>query len=122
MSETKWTPGPWEVAQDDFDDSFYVRLRDNPDGIGEYIIAAEIGQPTGDDGRADARLIAAAPEMADALRPFASFLDALELMSNYPKTGETHVFESHVVGRRALTVEDFKAARAALAKARGEQP
>ena len=57
-------------------------------------------------------------ELLDALKPFAAFFDAVEHMGgNYPKTGAIYSVTSHIGGHRELSVEDFKQARAAIAKA-----
>lgn len=68
--------------------------------------------------KAEAALAAALAEVEryrEALAPFAKFYDALEHMGRQtPKTGEWYVVESSVTGRRAITIEDFLAARAAL--------
>ena len=61
-------------------------------------------------------------ELLDALKPFAAFFDAVEHMGgNYPKTGAIYSVTSHIGGHRELSVEDFKQARAAIAKATGDQ-
>ncbi len=68
---------------------------------------------------ARALLICAAPDLAEALRPFAEFLDALEMMGgNTPKTGAFYTLNAHGVGERSITIEHFKAARAAISRAR----
>ena len=66
---------------------------------------------------ANAHLIAAAPDMAEALAPFADILgeEAVDLPDDTPvvvKYGATEVF--------TLKIRDFRRSVAALAKARGE--
>lgn len=93
MAESKWTPGPWHWTKDIV--------------IGEYNLAPGIlltaltdGTPWGDEiDRANAHLIATAPDLYDALK---ALLDRYIIMG----CGE---------GPEAL------AAKFALAKARGEQ-
>jgi hypothetical protein len=109
-NETKWTPGPWRINK-------YGSI-----GAGEFgssPIVASIESFWGDaylvegDHQANARLIAAAPEMADALEPFSR-----EANSYDPDEDDSHI---HIWGDIKLTLGDLRAARAALRKARGEQ-
>jgi hypothetical protein len=100
MTDTKWTPGPWEVRKTKF-------------GIGGdinhagYCIAEVFGRVDYDcypPAEATAHLIAAAPELAAAGQ---LVLDLLENM-----TTEEFALGEDRKGREQL--------RAALAKARGE--
>jgi len=59
----KHTPGPWKVIQDDAD-SYAIEKPDNKPGT--VYICREICQGA-DNGKSDAKLIAAAPEMHEAL-------------------------------------------------------
>lgn len=115
-SKPKFTPGPWEVVQYDFDDGWYVRAVEPPDDFGEYRIAELISQPTGE---ADALLIAAAPDLYAALK---SIHDAL--LSDPPDGGpQKHVGRDDVIYRldaRRMYVA-INAARAALAKAKPQR-
>lgn len=97
MSDAQHTPGPWEFGSGD---NYYVRADAYPknfphrfesDDLGDYL--AYVGNRTHDFGKANARLIAAAPELLEALRAVISVADR-------------------------KTVE-FDLARAALAKAEG---
>jgi hypothetical protein len=95
--QPKWTPGPWR----------YDRTNGSPT-TGEHMIAgakpgylAEVRDCGSGDVRANAHLIAAAPDMAEALEKALNFITNTE-----SEMGET------------LPCGD--AARAALAKARGE--
>ena len=97
MSDTKFTPGPWR----------YDRTNGSPT-TGEHMIAgakpgylAEVRDCGSGDVRANAHLIAAAPDMAEALEKALNFITNTE-----SEMGET------------LPCGD--AARAALAKARGQ--
>ena len=98
MSETNWTPGPWTAARSD-----------PAEGVDVYWICAgagnsstELGSMMGgyphDKREANANLAAAAPELYEALVAFMKL--AWESHHNNPA---------------------YDTARAALAKARGEQ-
>ena len=104
MSETKHTPGPWRISggsattvQADY------RAINSEGGV---LIARALGYPNSgyfpsdDEATANARLIAAAPEL----------LESLERCFNIMNNGGT------------WSIEDQAAARAAIAKAKGEQP
>jgi len=92
MAETKWTPGPWR--------------RNGHIGNAEWIVAAKpfaqiatvYGPNVTAESDANAQLIAAAPGLYEALADIVRVLDSL--------------------GQSKL--ERVEAARAALAKARGE--
>jgi hypothetical protein len=64
-------------------------------------------------------LIAAAPSLYEALEPFARILEAIEGHRGTPQTGTLFSWE-RVSGSYEITVEQLKAARAALKLARGE--
>lgn len=102
MSEFKGTPGSWSIDQtgDIVSGPYNVCI--------PYATKAE-----------DKVLMAASKDLFEALLPFASLLDALELQSNGPKKGVWYSCESSVVGIREISMEDFAAARAAIAKALG---
>jgi len=101
MSAPQFTPGPWVAVQNKFGEFALVRpetdqtiiLLDDTEGLGDCLQYA-----------ATARLIAAAPELYEALNLFAT-------------AGNMSVFDGDV--NKALAVAYDKAA-AALAKARGE--
>lgn len=90
-TEQKWTPGPWE-----WDDCVWGY---DPNEQAPWLVQKDSGVPVlrGEIrcARANAHLIAAAPEL----------YEALEMMLEFPKAGPS-----------------TSTARAALAKARGEQP
>ena len=112
MSEVKFTPGPWSVVED------IARDRDvNGHAIGdEYIAGFNVESGTkevvscegisgcGDEERANAHLIAAAPDLYEALNNVMSEISSC-------LRDEEYYFG---------TTERFDNARAALAKARGE--
>lgn len=98
------TPGPWTV----FDEKW---------GIGVTAPQADIAHCSGfdtnrsrDEERVNARLIAASPELLDALEPFAK-LFLPEDLDIEPMGGD----EEYHISRDVV-----RAARAAIAKARGE--
>jgi hypothetical protein len=88
--ETKWTDGSWFVEHG----SLWV-LSDDPRAT---IIAEVSGAPSNPQALADARLIAAAPDLYEAL---ASIVRKIDLLG-------------------PVTAPSMNAARTALAKARGE--
>lgn len=89
MSESKFTPGPWHV--DGFNLSGVIRQ----DEVGEWhnVAQCDMGAFKNPNWRHDARLIASAPELYNALR---QIVDA----------------------RTIPSAEMYEAARAALAKAK----
>jgi hypothetical protein len=93
---TKHTPGPWKVVPHGVEP-------ENPDGC-EFDVTVDTRSPV---GMANARLIAAAPELLEALE---AAVFALE-------PNGTPVTEAEKYRAKAAT-----AARAALAKAKGETP
>ena len=97
MSDTKFTPPPW-LIQDGFSEGFEV-YAETPDNIGYYEIA-EI-KDLEHETEANANLIAAAPDMYEALRVAEKILGYL--VEEYPGYAK-----------------DFHQVKAAAAKARGE--
>lgn len=120
--EPKWTPGPWAACKDGrctcgliwsvTDDHPVATVQETPWGDADYIAAPtdenpeaatrrfiEYGAFPKEQFHANARLIAAAPDMAEAL-------DAVDRMLSEPRK------------YNATTVKAM--VRAALAKARGE--
>jgi hypothetical protein len=109
MSETPWTPGPWFASDwslDDGPNATTIESRKHtgstwwPGGVEKIRIA---DTADGTNPLADARLIAAAPELAEALEKCLRDLEFAE-------------------EERAVKLESASAARAALAKAKGETP
>lgn len=100
-AETKWTPGPWHWDSDPVKNDPHNRVRYRVTALGKTITqvyySSYEGGPT--NAEADARLIAAAPEMAEALE---------QCLGNLKALGAENGWGS-------------EAARAALARARGEQ-
>jgi hypothetical protein len=111
-----WTPGPWWAVLTDDQPSILYRGLICTVQHSERMIAVATGERGEISGRAalpseweaNAKLIAAAPEMADSLDP-----DSLDAVAD-----ELEVF---VHSARILTLRGIaKRQRAALAKARGE--
>lgn len=103
-----WPSGPWTVEDHPRDRSPVNIIAD-----GTFIAVSR-------DVDA-ARLIAAAPDMAEALEPFVAFFEIYRTINGRAEnsTGLVHAVASRA-GERSLTVEHFEAARAALSKAKGE--
>lgn len=119
MAETKHAPGPWEAS------------KSMQDGRGVYGIEIGAETPAGHmsvawvllgekptslemkDGAADARLIAAAPELLEALRPLAAWA-ALR-----PDGASDDEAILHAAGTWPITWGDATRAAAAIAKAEG---
>jgi hypothetical protein len=108
-----FTPGPW-LIQKDGNDEYSVWARQPFTHQLATVLADDDDIPT--DVAANARLIEAATDLFDALRPFAAA---------YEDEGDGAAFEDqHNLWEHGaaldLTVGDLRRARTALAKARGE--
>ena len=90
MTERKWTPGPWDA------DDMAVRTND------KALVSLVYGNGDGSLFKANAHLIAAAPELYEALKLFVDATPKLDMSD-------------------PCMVERVNRARAALAKARGEK-
>lgn len=110
MSNKNWTPGPWEICNTA--DIFTPLGATNAEGIeavstdGWHIADCDMGSMTLDEVRANAHLIAAAPDLYDALA------EALADYDNWAAHEDNYPHEHLVVWAEK--------ARAAIAKARGE--
>jgi hypothetical protein len=103
MTERKHTPGPWKAEPDEADE--ICILQDSTGLIVTYAF------PNGKEREANARLIAAAPELLEALQ---DLLDEAEA---------SHGIAMAVQGYPRLPWPDeFVAARAAIVKATGDKP
>ena len=121
----KHTPGPWQAVRN----SVYWEIRIAHEGkfdrqLGDLCATGcEPGHDSGEE-EANARLCAAAPDLLDALEPFAHFAEAVvrfaEGSGNFPKTGALYCLHGHGLEEREITVEHFRAALSAIAKARGD--
>ena len=71
MSETKFTPGPWVVKNDDW--GIHVQCKDSVSGLSFAVTPiCEVEQEEDTGGIDDAHLIAAAPDMYEALEALLS--------------------------------------------------
>lgn len=96
MSKTPWTPGPWVVT----DEPGYGRVEGTQvAGSDGYIVALAIGDVEELPHEANARLIAAAPEMAEVL---------------------ASIVKMHAIVDRGIAPIDLDKARALLARIRGD--
>lgn len=100
MSEMKHTPGPWAMPDSGQGRISKVKANGGWDGL---IATADCGDyaRSRSEGLANARLIAAAPELLEALQ---GILSCVSVRIDDPR------------------IEKFDAARAAIAKATGGQP
>jgi hypothetical protein len=129
MSETKWTPGPWSVGK-----SWADHLRSGiwwnaPVFVGEdethgnmlcKVVAGGPGglHSTAEEIEANARLIAAAPDLYEALNKTSEFCDLLaDAIENSDSLGDVayKMHQRFVLGRHARELREK-----ALAKAEGE--
>jgi len=75
MSESKNTPGPWRISRTSGMEIFINHDHDQPNRVAGYF--AEVRRFTSDNEQveANAKLIASAPDLLDALRLIASAKD-----------------------------------------------
>ena len=113
MSNEQHTPGPWKhVRQRATDDSHDVMTQTGP----QAVCVATCGQQACDDGEcaANARLIAAAPELLEALQGLAA-------CDYYPHSADEGCMVETMDGDEGCPVcRALYAAQAAIAKAQGE--
>jgi hypothetical protein len=110
MSEKKFTPGPWKASGLEVFSTGSFRLSTTSAGSPRICVADNrIGK-----GDADAHLIAAAPDMYDALE---ELLDALDAFSGCVDWGKTALSAAAIMKMNQAP----NAAGKALRKARGEQ-
>ncbi len=76
---TKHTPGPWHVCTNKAGYPYQIRAsfadEDKPGGLVDITRWASLSMPSSAEGQANARLIAAAPDMLAALKQIAGALD-----------------------------------------------
>ncbi|MEQ5857268.1 hypothetical protein NFI08_16465 [Halomonas sp. EF61] len=111
MSETKFTPGPW-FAHDDHPQHACYHIAPADYWHDELATIYSPGDPEAD---ANASLIAAAPELYEALEVFGRLADQLDGDDEVERTPDDEW------AKFRLLASDYRKARAALAKARGEQ-
>lgn len=107
MSDTKHTPGPW-VAIPPFENAnhvWYVRTNGGLRGMDRAVVDLISDDETSE---ADAKLIAAAPEMLYALK---------QIMSGSQIADDAGSPSDEVCGQVVLSWGDVRRARAAIAKA-----
>jgi hypothetical protein len=127
----KATPGPWDVGSACEQNYIYGT---GPKGWAHLAcIAGHSDRPEDmaldqEQGEANAALIVAAVnalpslikrirDLEEGLRPFGSFLDALDNMGRTtPRSGTIYSMISSVSGEREINVEDFRKARALLSE------
>lgn len=130
MSETPWTPGPWIVRVAGKANLPYgITAPDQPydrkGGIRDITRWAAITLPSSKEGQANARLIAAAPEMAEALEclaAMAAHFPTVKTYGNRPRSGAIYSVSDMHLGEAAITVEDLHRAAALLSRIRGDMP
>lgn len=105
----KHTPGPWLVAPKALEENFFEDARIlRHDGL---VVASVVhnGDVVPREHEANANLIAAAPDMLEALKPFAKCCDSIGREIPDSKDTSSWTFQAG----------DFRRARAAIAKAEG---
>lgn len=108
MSAAKHTPGPWQVHMS------HVYGSEPTSVMVAQVLSADPHH------MADRCLIAAAPELLEALEAVTDSLEA-ELQARYPVEAEGHSPYPDMKRRFDRDMAEVAAARAAIAKARGEQ-
>jgi hypothetical protein len=109
MTKAEYTPGPWEI--DDTAPNSYLRIIGNidgdayDDGSPRHIYTHVCDVLDNEQEEANARLIAAAPELLDALEE-----SILAMQKVYDQSEMAHV-----------VMDELERAKAVIAKARGEK-
>ena len=119
---TKHTPGPWRVLPAESDKD-YLRVRGTQLGCRYKIanihqvridgVSDSFRQHDDAESKANARLIAAAPEMLDALRIAREFMSV---------ASDWNFHEAEINGEMRSTYDWLAVVDAAIAKATGETP
>ncbi len=105
----KHTPGPWHVDPKAAEESFFEDVSIlRHDGLA-VAVAVHNGDIIPPEPEANARLIAAAPDLLEALKPFAECCDSIGREIPDSKDTSSWTFQAG----------DFRRARAAIAKAEG---
>jgi hypothetical protein len=117
-----WTPGPWVVTTCM---DYWIEPANAPkDGQFHGVaLCGDVSWPDSDEKQpqweANARLIAAAPDLAEAAEPFA----AIDFFPDAPSSAEAIKVRVSIEGtayEEFVTIGDFRRIRAALSKAKGE--
>jgi hypothetical protein len=119
----KFTPGPWTLCRTiDGEKTVAFHVAADPHGSLHPVVEYREGKVRApEEIEANARLISAAPEMYDALAPFAEFARVYLAQGpggNRPTEGAIYSI-SFAGGDAEITVEALQRALAALAKATG---
>lgn len=121
MSAAKHTPGPWTAEKREGDEWWFggkdgAEIVINHPGA-KYDAVCVIGARLSAEGQADAdaRLIAAAPELLDACLAMLAWDEAEKTAKPFDEDGGTGFYQ-----RIAMCTEAFDKAREAIAKATGE--
>jgi len=101
---SKHTPGPWSARSEDSEGGYSIEPRDEPNSR-VVICARPPWSGRADESRANARLIAAAPELLEAL------VWLTNTTCDVGKSGEPPTMNEHI--------EAIEAAKAAITKAEG---
>ncbi|MBK8246150.1 MAG: hypothetical protein IPK85_01900 [Gemmatimonadetes bacterium] len=112
-----WTPGPWQMVWST-SGHFMIGIADR-DGVGVTDPRFNLWRGDDAEAKANARLIASAPDLAEALEPFA----AIDFFPDAPSSAEVIKVRVAIEGtayEASVTIGDFRRARAALSKAKGE--
>ncbi len=124
MSEIKrpWTPGPWEYRPDDFDDWGVVRhgryhLCKARDPRVSFEDLPKYRASKTDPYEANARLISAAPELAEAAVPFAHYLKMRAACQLRGLGDAIHVIHPGTDFEASITMQHIEALVSALRKA-----
>ena len=115
MSQPKWQPGPWKVDPDHRPGMAWNRHIVFGDGDGRICFMAHSGGGNPERDKANADLIAAAPDLDAALLALANEVDAILSIAEEAIRAAVGNTNAACLKERVLD------ARAALAKARGEQ-
>jgi hypothetical protein len=114
------TEGPWFCKFDDFDEELHITsaVLEASNMVEICRVGVGFDQPFEAEQQANARLIAAAPEMAAALAPFSDYAGAL-FTRNRNASEVAFSIVTHDGKHIDIKVGDFFAARSAIAKAEG---
>jgi hypothetical protein len=107
---SKHTPGPWVVDEAQPGDLFHNVVRGEGDSFGVLCRTSINGNA---NAEADARLIAAAPELLEALRIAQAFMSI---------ASDWNIDEAEINGETRSTYDWLEVVDSAIAKATGETP